>query len=83
LQDLITYFPRGYEDRSKSKNIAELVHGEEALIEAVVVSKMSTVRIRNNMTICKVVVRDETATCSLTWFNQTYLKNKFIVRRKI
>lgn len=34
LEDLITYYPREYEDRSKSKNIAELFHGEEALIIA-------------------------------------------------
>lgn len=34
LEDLITYYPREYEDRSKPKNIGELVHGEEALISA-------------------------------------------------
>ena len=42
LEDVITYYPRGYEDRGKKKNIAELVDGEEALIEATVVSKMSS-----------------------------------------
>ena len=41
LEDLITYYPREYEDRSKPKVIASLVNDEEALIEAVVVSKMS------------------------------------------
>lgn len=34
LEDLITYYPRNYEDRSQPKNIAELVNGEEALISA-------------------------------------------------
>ena len=34
LEDLITYFPRGYEDRGNPKNIAELVDGDEALISA-------------------------------------------------
>ena len=43
---------------------------------------MSTVRIRNNMTICKLIVRDETEACQITWFNQTYLKDKFIVGEK-
>ena len=30
LDDLITYFPRTYEDRSKPKLISNLVDGEEA-----------------------------------------------------
>lgn len=34
LEDIITYFPREYEDRGKIKKITELVNGEEALISA-------------------------------------------------
>ncbi len=34
LEDLITYYPREYEDRSKPKNIAEVLDGEECLISA-------------------------------------------------
>jgi len=34
LEDLITYYPREYEDRSKPKNISELLNGEECLISA-------------------------------------------------
>ena len=34
LEDLITYYPRTYEDRSKPRMIAELQNGEEALISA-------------------------------------------------
>ena len=79
LEDLITYYPRDYEDRSKPKMIASLVDGEEALIEAMVVSRMSEQRIRKNMAIYKLIVRDETGTCVLTWFNQSYLKNKFVL----
>ena len=82
LEDLITYYPREYEDRSKPKTIASLVDGEETLIEALVVSKMSEQRIRKNMTIYKLIVRDETGTCVLTWFNQKYLKTKFILGQK-
>lgn len=82
LEDLITYYPREYEDRSKPKIIASLIDGEEALIEAMVVSRMSEQRIRKNMTIYKLIVRDETGTCLLTWFNQSYLKNKFTLGQK-
>lgn len=34
LEDLITYYPREYEDRSKPKGISEIVNGEECLISA-------------------------------------------------
>ena len=78
LEDVITYYPRGYEDRGKKKNISELVDGEEALIEATCMSKMSEIRIRKNMSIYKLAVRDDTGACTITWFNSPYLKNKFI-----
>lgn len=77
LEDLITYFPREHEDRGNVKDIIELVDGEEALIDVVCVSRMSEARIRKNMTICKLVVRDETAMATITWFNMTYLKSYF------
>ena len=77
LSDLITYFPRNYEDRGKPKNIAEVEDGEEVLIEAICVSKMMEKRIRKNMVIYKLTVRDETGLCHITWFNQKYLKNRF------
>ena len=82
LEDVITYYPRGYEDRGKAKLIAELVDGEEALIEVTCVSKMSEVRIRKNMAIYKLIVRDDSASCTLTWFNSFYLKDKFKVGEK-
>ena len=76
LKDLITYYPRTYEDRSKPKSIAECVHGEEVLIEAIACSKVSDVRLQGK-TMQKLLVRDETGSATITWFNQSYLKNKF------
>ena len=45
-------------------------------------SKMSIVRVRKNMTICKLAIRDESGPCVITWFNQQYLKTKFITGEK-
>ena len=82
LWDLITYFPREHEDRSKPKNIGELIDGEETLISAYPISKMSEIRIRKNLTLCKLIVRDETGTCQITWYNQPYLKNNFSIDKR-
>lgn len=78
LKDLITYYPREHEDRSKSTKIADAVDGEETLIRAVCVSKVNEIRTRRkNMTIYKLIVRDDTGSAILTWYNQSYLKSKF------
>lgn len=77
LEDLITYFPRDYEDRGKPKDIVDIEDGEEALIEAICISKMMEKRIKKNMVIYKLTVRDEIGLCHITWFNQSYLKNRF------
>ena len=76
LKDLITYFPRDYEDRSKPHNICECIDGEEALIEAIPTGKISEYR-KGKMVISRLIVRDQTGTCYITWYNQGYLKNIF------
>ena len=76
LKDLITYFPREYEDRGKVKKICECIDGEMALIEAVVVSRIVEIRMRGK-SMYKLQLRDETGTCTALWFNQSYLKNIF------
>ena len=81
LKDLITYYPRTYEDRSKPKFICECEDGEEALIEAVICNNMTNVRLKGK-TMQRIIVRDETGSATITWFNQTYLKGKFKVGEK-
>ena len=76
LKDLITYFPRDYEDRSKPKNLCECVDGEEVLIEAMATGRINEMH-KGKMTISRLVVKDQTGTCFITWFNQGYLRDKF------
>ena len=82
LGDIITFFPREHEDRSRPKSIFNLINGEEALISAYPIGRMNTIRIRNNMTICKLFVRDETGIVEINWYNQTYLKNNFTTNKR-
>ena len=76
LKDLITYYPRDYEDRSKPKNLYECVDGEEVLIEAMATGRILEMR-KGKMVISKLIVKDQTGTCYITWFNQGYLRDKF------
>ena len=77
LKDLITYYPRDYQDRSKPKNLYECIDGEETLIEGIAVAKMTEMH-RGKMTISKLTVRDQTGVCYITWFNQGYLRDVFV-----
>ena len=82
IEDLISYYPRKYEDRTQVKKIEELQDGEEALIEAVTVSGVSMFRLRRNMTVSKLLVQDDTGRCLITWFNQDYIKTKIHSKEK-
>ena len=81
LKDLITYYPRDYEDRSKVKSLYECVDGQEVTIEVIACSRVSEVRLKNK-TMQKLIVRDETMSAVITWFNQPYLKSKFEIGKK-
>ena len=82
LKDLITYYPRGYEDRSNPKSIEECVNGEIALVEAVAVSNFLNTRINGGRTMQKLTVEDESGKMTITWFNQPYLRSKFKMGKK-
>ena len=76
LKDLITYYPRDYEDRSRPKNLYECMDGEEVLIQAMATGTITEMH-KGKMTISRLIVKDQTGTCYITWFNQGYLRDKF------
>ena len=79
LRELISYFPRAYEDRRAYRRIADLVPGENACVRAVVASEPRLSHVRKGLDLVKLRVVDESAALELTYFNQGYLKNSFRV----
>ncbi|NLP00798.1 MAG: ATP-dependent DNA helicase RecG [Clostridiaceae bacterium] len=75
VNDVLNFFPRDYQDRSVLKKITELADGEECGVRASLVSNVTESRPRRNLSIIKALVSDGTAFLSLTWFNQSYIKN--------
>lgn len=83
IKDLIEYFPRNYEDRTKIKYVREFTSGESTLFVAKICSNITVRKIRKNLAIyTTVAVDDEGERVKLTWFNQMYLKNRLIVGHK-
>lgn len=77
INDLLEYYPRQYEDRTKIKKINELLDEELCGFTGTVVSAVSENRVRRGLIIYKVAVRDSTGVISVTFFNQSYIKNYF------
>lgn len=73
IEDIITYYPRDYEDRSKFKKIGELLDGESCAFEGIIASRVTERRLRKGLTIYKVLIKDETGSIVATWFNQHYI----------
>ncbi len=77
LRELISYFPRAYEDRREYRRIADLLPGESACVRAIVADEPKLSHIRKGLDLVKFRAVDESAALDLTYFNQSYLKNTF------
>ncbi len=72
--DIISHYPRDYEDRTKVTPIAELVPDEDSVITAVPKDEPKTGYF-HGMAITKVRVYDESGSIAVVWYNQPYIKN--------
>ncbi len=77
VEDMLYHFPRDYEDRASTVKINELNDRQPACFKGMVVSEINESRPRRGLSIQRMIVRDDTGTVVLTWFNQSYLKKTF------
>ena len=75
LYDLISFFPRKYEDRSQFKPIALTMDGENVCIQALVADMPRLSHIRRGMDIVKLRAVDDSGSVDITFFNQPYAKD--------
>ncbi len=75
LYDLVSFFPRKYEDRSSYKPIALALDGESVCIRALVADTPRLVRVRRGMELVKFRAVDESGSVDITYFNQNYVKD--------
>lgn len=75
LYELLTHYPKDYEDRSKIKNIADIQSDEVCSFEGTIVSNVNESRPRRGMLLTKVSIQDSTGKINAVWFNQPYIKN--------
>ena len=75
LRDLLSFFPRRYEDRSVYKPIALTQDGESVCVRAMVADTPRLSRIRRGLELVKFRIVDESGMADVTYFNQSYRKD--------
>lgn len=83
VEDLLYFVPRDYDDRSQVGDLREFKTNEKATLEVEIIGKGNIIRPRKNLSILKIPVRNNMCDGYLTWFNQDYLKDKFLIGEKI
>ena len=84
VYDLLTYFPRAYEDQSSITPLAKLIPDTKATVIGVIhsVQEKQTYR-RRGFNVLTALITDDTGFLQLTWFNQRYLKPKLRVGERV
>lgn len=77
VSDLISHYPRGYEDRGDIRLIGEVDDYEKHAFILTVASEPKTARVKGRMTITKLRAYDDSAQCEIVFFNQEYVKSVF------
>ena len=75
VRDLLSNFPRAYEDRRTFYTISEAPIDTPVCVRAMVSGTPSAVRARRGLTFLKLKAVDETGVLDITYFNQNWLKN--------
>lgn len=79
VEDLLRWFPRDYQDRSRVQYLESAVDGETACVQARVVSVPVLNRIRAGLSLLKFRIADDSGSAEVVYYNQPYLKNQFAV----
>ena len=76
LYDLVSFFPRRYEDRSEYKPIGLTLPGETVCIRAMAADAPRLSRIRRGLELVKFRAVDDSGSVDITYFNQSYVKDQ-------
>ncbi len=76
IRDLIEYYPRTYEDRTKLKNVREFNKDENVLFIGTLIKPVTISYARKKKIVSTVVIDEEGNRAFLTWFNQIYIKDR-------
>ena len=74
IQDLLYHLPRGYEDRTDVRDIADLQEGESVCVRVYPASGIRSFRARTGARVTQLHMSDGTGIMNVTWFNSPYIE---------
>ena len=78
VRDLIYFIPRDYDDRTSYKTLMESQRGEKVSLKVEITGVGTINRPRGNLSILKIPFRDPSGYGNMVFFNQDYLKDRFV-----
>ena len=76
--DLLTYYPRDYEDRRQVYAVRQAPEGVRVCVRAMVAQRPRLSRVRKGLDLVQVPVVDQGGTLHLTFFNQSYVERALL-----
>lgn len=78
ILDLVLYLPNNYEKNEYCYDISNITQGEKIIVKCSVKEIKRDIPVKRNMIISIIVFENDSGTFEGKWFNQPYMKNKFI-----
>ena len=82
IYDLLTNYPRRYEDRSVFKKISQFKSGDKASVKAEII-RFERVFLRGGKSIVKIFVKDDTGHAVIKLFNNKYILTELVEGRSV
>ncbi|MBR4949954.1 MAG: ATP-dependent DNA helicase RecG, partial [Clostridia bacterium] len=76
LYDLLSFFPRGYEDRTTIVKIKDATLDENQAVVATITSNIRISKTKSRQDLIKFTISDETASMPVIFFNNKYIAEK-------
>lgn len=79
VEDLLMHYPRAYENRGDVCLLSQASEEGKVAVILTVATQPRSATIRRGMTLLKLRAYDDSGTCEITFFNQPYLADAFVL----
>ncbi|MCX7845821.1 MAG: ATP-dependent DNA helicase RecG [Dictyoglomaceae bacterium] len=83
LKDLIYYFPRDYDDRSKLKKISQLIPGKKVTLKVKILDYEESRTPYKGIPVLRAKVSDSSSYMYVVWYNQRFIKQNLPVGTEV
>ncbi len=82
IGELITYYPRDYDDLSEPTTVFSAIDGETCCIKVKISSRPKIIKTSKDKMVITCTAEDETGVIKLTFFNNKFITNKLVMDKE-